>query len=99
MWSMIRNDYNVFHDNETEGDKMPQGIFTVRVSPEKQAQLDRLATLLDRSRTYLVSQAIDDYLDVHRWQIEQTKLAISEADAGDFATDDEIELLNARFRP
>ena len=62
---------------------MAEGVFTVRIPPEKQQQLDALAQALDRSRNWVVSAAIDQYLDVQTWQIEQIQHGIEEADRGD----------------
>ncbi len=76
---------------------MAKGVFTVRIDPDKEEALDRLAKSADRSRNYLVSEAIAQYLDIHAWQIEQTKLALQEADAGDFATDEEVQAVKDRF--
>ena len=92
---MITNNYSVI---KMEGLKMSEGVFTVRINRDKKEKLDRLAKQLDRSRNYLVSQAIENLLELHAWQIEQTELALTEADAGDFSTDKEIESLNERYR-
>jgi len=62
---------------------MAEGIFTVRISPEKQQQLDALAQALDRSRNWVVSEAIDQYLDTQAWQIDQIQHGIEEADRGE----------------
>jgi predicted transcriptional regulator len=62
---------------------MVEGVFTVRIPPEKQQQLDALAQALDRSRNWVVSAAIDQYLDVQAWQIEQIQHGIEEADRGE----------------
>jgi len=79
---------------------MPQeGIFTVRVSPEKQQQLDALASAMDRSRNYLVNKAIDDFLAVNAWQIEQIKRGIEAADRGEFATDAEVGRVFDKYKP
>ena len=51
---------------------MAEGVFTVRISPEKQRQLDALAQVLDRSRNWVVSDAIDQYLDVQAWQLRKS---------------------------
>jgi len=59
---------------------MAEGVFTVRISPEKQRQLDALAQVLDRSRNWVVSDAIDQYLDVQAWQIAQIQHGVEEAD-------------------
>jgi predicted transcriptional regulator len=69
---------------------MAEGVFTVRISPEKQQQLDALAQALDRSRNWVVSEAIDQYLDVQAWQIEQIQHGIEEADRGEFASHADI---------
>jgi len=69
---------------------MAEGIFTVRITPEKQQQLDALAQALDRSRNWLVSEAIDQYLAVQAWQIEQIQKGIEDADRGDLVSHEEV---------
>ncbi len=64
---------------------------TVRLEADKIAMLDELAKADDRDRSYLIKVAIDRYLAYHQWKIEEIKKAIAEADAGDFATDEEVE--------
>jgi predicted transcriptional regulator len=59
---------------------MAEGVFTVLISPEKQRQLDALAQVLDRSRNWVVSDAIDQYLDVQAWQIAQIQHGVAEAE-------------------
>jgi predicted transcriptional regulator len=69
---------------------MAEGVFTVRISPEKQRQLDALAQALDRSRNWVVSDAIDRYLDVQAWQIEQIRHGVEEADRGELIPHEEV---------
>jgi predicted transcriptional regulator len=69
---------------------MAEGVFTVRISPEKQRQLDALAQVLDRSRNWVVSEAIDRYLDVQAWQIEQIRHGVEEADRGELIPHEEV---------
>ena len=69
---------------------MAEGVFTVRISPEKQRQLDALAQVLDRSRNWVVSDAIDQYLDVQAWQIAQIQHGVAEADRGELVPHDEV---------
>jgi RHH-type rel operon transcriptional repressor/antitoxin RelB len=73
--------------------------FTVRIDREKQEQIDQLARRFHRSRDWVVAQAIDMFLEVQRWQVEQTKTAIAEADAEDFASQEEVETLNNKYLP
>ena len=70
---------------------MPQsGVFTVRVSAEKQQQIDELARQMDRPRNWVVNQAIDHYLEIHAWQIEQIQKGIDEADQGDLVPHEQV---------
>ena len=69
---------------------MAEGVFTVRIPPEKQRQLDALAQVLDRSRNWVVSDAIDQYLDVQAWQIEQIRHGVEEADRGELVPHEEV---------
>ena len=69
---------------------MAEGVLTVRIPPEKQRQLDALAQVLDRSRNWVVSAAIDQYLDVQAWQIEQIRHGLEEADRGELVSHEEV---------
>lgn len=69
---------------------MAEGVFTVRIPPEKQRQLDALAEVLDRSRNWVVSDAIDQYLNVQAWQIAQIRHGIEEADRGELIPHEEV---------
>jgi predicted transcriptional regulator len=69
---------------------MAEGVFTVRISPEKQRQLDALAQVLDRSRNWVVSDAIDQYLDVQAWQIAQIQYGVAEADRSELVPHEEV---------
>ena len=51
----------------------------------------------DRDRSYLINEAISIYLEMHQWQVEEIQRGVSEADAGDFATEDEVNAVFARL--
>jgi len=70
---------------------MEKSNVTVRLEADKIALLDDLAKSDDRDRSYLIKQAIDGYLRMRQWHIEEIKKAIAEADAGDFASEEEVE--------
>ena len=40
---------------------------TVRLDEQKRAELDCLASIMARDRSFLINEAIDSYLAVHRW--------------------------------
>jgi predicted transcriptional regulator len=64
---------------------------TVRLDQETVAFLDRLAEVQDRDRSYLIEQAVANFVRLHRWQIEEIERGVKEADAGLFATAEEVE--------
>ena len=68
-----------------------------RVDEQTVAQLDRLAEATDRQRSWILEQALSAYLKDHAWQVEDIRQALAEADAGDFATDDEMTETFASF--
>lgn len=61
--------------------------FSVRTDSKKVKKLDKIAKQQDRSRNYLVNQAIDQLLELHAWQNEQIRQGIKAADEGHFASD------------
>jgi predicted transcriptional regulator len=69
-----------------------------RLESDKRKALDAVATALDRDRSYILNQAIDAYLDVHRWQIEHIREGLRQADAGEFASDAEVTAAFSRRR-
>ena len=69
---------------------MATEAFTVRTGPDIVHQLDHMADTLDRSRNYLVNQAIKEYLQDHTWQIEKITQGITAADRGELIDHDDI---------
>ena len=70
---------------------------TFRVDRTKREALDAIAKELDRDRSYLLNEAIENYIEIYRWQIAEINLAIVEADAKDFASDEEVDNMFGRF--
>ena len=77
---------------------MDRQTISFRLGTERKEALDAIAAALDRDRSYILNEAIDAYLEVHRWQIEHIKEGIRQADAGEFATDAEVAAAFARWR-
>ena len=71
---------------------------TFRIDPEKRSALDEIAAATDRDRSYILNEAIDAYLEVHRWQLDHIQEGIQQADAGEFASADEVDAAFARWR-
>jgi len=77
---------------------MATEAFSVRADPKKVRKLDKLAAQQDRSRNYLVNQAIDQYLELLAWQDERIKEGIRAADAGRFASDAEMDAIFDKYK-
>ena len=70
---------------------MSTEAFSVRSDKEKVRKLDKLAAQQDRSRNYIVNQAIDQLLELHAWQDERVEEGIKAADEGRFVSDAKME--------
>jgi predicted transcriptional regulator len=55
---------------------------TIRAAKETVSELDALAVATDRSRNYLVNQALRQYLDANTWQVERIKEGIADVREG-----------------
>ena len=71
--------------------------FSVRTDSRKVQQLDELAKQQDRSRNYLVNQAINEFLELHAWQEERIKEGIKAADEGRIAGEAEMERIFSKY--
>ena len=60
----------------------PTEPMTIRTLKDTVGEIDALAASMDRSRNYIVNQAIRQYLDANAWQIERIKEGLAEACAG-----------------
>jgi RHH-type rel operon transcriptional repressor/antitoxin RelB len=71
---------------------MPESsVLTLRLDTKLKKQLDRLSKSMNRSRSFVAAQAIQEYVSVNEWQINEIKKGLAEADAGDFATEAEMQ--------
>lgn len=76
---------------------MSQENITVLVDSEKIEALDAIAAELDCDRNYAIELAITAYLEIYQWQIEEIKKGIAEAEAGDFASEEETQAVFAKL--
>ena len=61
-----------------------------RLEEEKAAALDRLAETTDRPRSWHLQQAVDNYLEWHRWKIEHIQQGLDDLDRGDTLSHEEV---------
>ncbi len=66
----------------------------IRLPVGLQDRVDAIAHALGRPRSWVIECAIESFVE-----IESIKQALAEADAGDFASDAEVEEVFAKWRP
>lgn len=76
---------------------METTTLTLRVPAMMKEQLDKLANATHRSKSFLAGEAIRQYLDLEAWQIGEIQQALNEADANDFAADDEVDAVVKKY--
>ncbi len=72
---------------------MSTTTLTIRIDEETKDRLDRLAKSTARSKSYLVANAIEEYLSINEWQIQELAETIKKADRPDakFVDHDELQ--------
>jgi len=75
-----------------------KSVFTIRVSTELQDRLDAIADAVDRPRSWVVNRALEAFVESEARQIEEIKRGLTEADAGDFASEAEVEATFGKWR-
>ncbi len=62
----------------------------ITIRTAKVAEIDALANAMERSRNYVVNQAIEQYLEANAWQMERIAAGIAAAREGKVAPADEV---------
>lgn len=57
-------------------------LISVRVSNDTAQRLAKLADAMDRSRSYLAVQALEEFIALQEWQVKAVRQGIREADTG-----------------
>ncbi|CAM4381031.1 MAG: hypothetical protein LEGION0398_MBIBDBAK_01081 [Legionellaceae bacterium] len=57
-------------------------LISVRVSTIIAERLEKLAKTVDRSKSYLAAEAIEEYLDIHEWQVNAIQTGLDEIEQG-----------------
>ncbi|RYB95985.1 CopG family ribbon-helix-helix protein [Ciceribacter ferrooxidans] len=71
--------------------------FTIRVPDEVGERLNQIAQKLDRSRSYMAAQAIEEFVSREEWQLAEIEAGIAEADRGEFASDDDVARVVGKY--
>ena len=69
---------------------MAKHTLSFRTEDSQRRRLDELARLQKRDRSFLINEALEQYLDLHSWQIAHIEAGLAEAERGEFASEDEV---------
>lgn len=67
---------------------------TIRLDDNMIGRVDHLASELSRSRSWVIKQAIERFLEYEEWFVQEVKAGLDEVQQGDIATEAEV---TARF--
>jgi predicted transcriptional regulator len=71
---------------------------TIRVDRRTRSRLEKLAKAMERTKSYVAAEAIRAYIELNEWQITEIRAALKEADAGDFATEAQVQAVKSKWR-
>ncbi len=63
---------------------------SIRLEPELNAQVTAIAEALDRPKSWIVEQALKDYVSIQQWQLAAIDEGIAAADAGDLVDHEDV---------
>jgi predicted transcriptional regulator len=89
--------YNITKHGGITMPQTAQASMSMRLPQELLTQLEELAEATGRSKSYIATQALREYVEVNAWQVGEIKKALEEAEAGDFASDEEMEELDRKW--
>lgn len=61
----------------------PSALISVRVPTAVAQRLEKLSQSVDRSKSYLAAEAIEEYLDLHEWQVQAIQSGLQEIEQDD----------------
>ena len=62
---------------------MKTATMTVRMSEKTKERINKLALSVNRPKSFILDQAIKEYLSVHEWQVIEIKKAVKRAGSPD----------------
>ena len=77
---------------------MEKQTVSFRLESDKVAALDALADSMDRDRTYLLSEAVQAYLETQQWHLEQIEAGLADADAGRVVDHRSVKAMASKWR-
>ena len=63
---------------------------TIRMEGTMLDRVDSLAKSVHRSRTWVINQAVEQFLSYEEWFVREIEAGIKDAEAGNFASHEEV---------
>jgi RHH-type transcriptional regulator, rel operon repressor / antitoxin RelB len=81
----------------TASSEAPTRTINVRVPASVYEQLENLAKSTARTKSFVTVEALSSYLATQSWQVNEITAGIADADRGDFATNDQVNAVFAKY--
>lgn len=69
-----------------------QSVTTVRFDPETRERLDKMAERLNRPRSWIVKEAVAQYLEREIWYLSEVQKGIDDLEAGREVSHEEVAI-------
>lgn len=69
----------------------------IELDADLRDRLGKLADATHHSASELAAEAVRGYVELNEWQTNEVRQALKEADKGDFATEEEVEAVFAKW--
>jgi RHH-type transcriptional regulator, rel operon repressor / antitoxin RelB len=69
----------------------------VRVPIGLYQKLEDLAKATARTKSFVTLEALSSYLEAQSWQVKDIQAGLAEADQGDFASEDKVTCIFAKY--
>jgi predicted transcriptional regulator len=85
--------YGVIQDNTIAMTirNVEKDTVTFRIPTKMRAEIDRIAEESLRDRSFVLNEAVGEYLETKRWQEAHIEAGLKDAKAGRFASDTDVE--------
>jgi predicted transcriptional regulator len=70
---------------------------SMRLPKELMTQLEELAEATGRSKSYIATQALREYVELHAWQVAEIQKALEKAKAREFASPERLAVLDRKW--
>lgn len=73
------------------------GHMSIRLPDALISQVEILAEATNRSKSFIAQEAIMEFVEREAWQVAQIQEGLAQADAGDFATEEAVQAVFAKW--